>query len=67
MKIDAYHLANKVPIFIKAQSITESSEQYTVEEIISVKKELEEYSKQILEIRNKIFKLAHDKWTKTTS
>lgn len=64
MKLDEWHTARKVPIFLKAQSIIESSEKYSVEEIIAVDKELHEYSKQIDKIRNEVYALAYIKWSK---
>ena len=42
----------------------ESSENYSVEEIVVIEKELQELAKQLSEIRNKLHKLAHDKWTR---
>ncbi len=64
IELNELHLARNVPVFLKAQSILESSENYTAEEMVTVEGELKLYTEQINEIRNKINSLAFDKWTK---
>jgi hypothetical protein len=66
MNCNDFHIEKKVPIFLKAQSIIELSENYPVEEILAVEKELEQCSNQISTLRSKLHKLAYDKWTKET-
>ena len=54
------------PIFVKAQSILESNDGYSIEEIIVVGEELLNYSKQVMDMGNIMYKLAFDKLLKQT-
>ena len=54
----------RAPIFVKAQSIFESSDNYSIEEIVAVGKELLDYSKEIIDMGNMMYTLAYDKLTK---
>ena len=56
--------SRKVPLFQKVQAILESSEEHTVEEMKAVERELVSCSKQIEEMRQKIYTLTHEKWKK---
>jgi len=64
INIKEWHIARNVPLFLKAQSILETSDKYTTDEMVAVEGELKLYSEQINEIRTKINTLAFDKWTK---
>ena len=64
LELGEWHTTRKVPIFLKSQSIIKSSDDYSLEEMISVDEELQKYSRQIDELRNMVYALACEKWAK---
>lgn len=54
-----HHLSRNVPVFVRARQIIDKQSICSVEDIVSVIKELTEYEKEIRNLRQRIFEATY--------